>query len=452
MWNKRLSDYWHFPIIIIIFLVLVNFRLTFYGDPTLSIGTNDTSSYINQIDVPTFSWKALIVRRLPSYVLFFKTFEPENGYELKAVSYPAAPELGTKTKVHQAGFAHIAINQMRLSIFAWIFFAYIFIRHLRKKILKVLAAFLIPFFGFLPQVAEWDSIMMTESVSFSLFLIILGISLELIQRIKREGKKITWFTWGLMIAWFGFFVFWAFMRDSNANTMILMVFLFVILLVIPNIRKRIPVVPFIGVSVLLLGLFVVYALAANQSGRWMGSWISVYNDFIEPYPTHLQYFYERGMPADSDKTDWVMQYGARTYLGMMISNPEFMVKTFIFWMEDVFSENIQPFFYTPPTDAYQWMVSFGNMLHPISSVPFPLTLLTGIFVIIKAFSGENHNDQTFGWMTILLLLNVYGLYGFSFFGDSGGLVRHLLGAVMPMRLMMWLFPIVLADYSLRRSK
>jgi hypothetical protein len=294
--------------------------------------------------------------------------------------------------------------------------------------------------------------MMTESASFSLFLIIIGISIEIIHRLKNEGKKLTWITWGLMAAWFGFYVFWAFLRDSNANTIILMVFLFVILLVIPKIRKKIPVLPFAGVSVLLLALFVVYAMAANQSGRWLGSWISIYNDFVEPYPTHLQYFYERGMPEGPEKTDWVKQHGASTYLGMMISDPEFMVKTFIFWMEDVFSENIQPFYYTPPTDIYKLLVSFGNMLHPISSVPFLITLFTGILVIIRAFSGKIQTDQTFGWMTILVLLNIYGLYGFSFFGDSGGLVRHLLGAVMPMRLMMWLFPMVLADYSFRGNK
>ncbi len=221
MWTNRIKEYWHLPVIALVVILLIVFRVTSYGDPTLSIGTNDSSSYFAQVDVPTFSWKALTVRRLPSYVLLFKMFEPEEGYDLKAVSYPADPSKGTKIKEHQPGFDHVVINQMRLSIVSWVFFALMVARHLRWKLLKILSVFLILFFAFLPQIAEWDSIIMSESASFSLFVVMLGISIELISRFIREGKNLSLFTWAGVAAWLVVLVLWAFMRDSNANAMIL---------------------------------------------------------------------------------------------------------------------------------------------------------------------------------------------------------------------------------------
>lgn len=446
MWKSKVKENWHLAVIFCIVILLVVFRLTSYGDPKLSIGTNDSSSYFDQVRVPTFSWEALTVRRLPSYVILFKLFEPKGGYDLKAISYPAAPTVGTQNKQLQSGFDNVVLSQMWLSIIAWVFFALMIARHLKNKYLKVLSVFLILFFAFLPQIAEWDSVLMSESVSFSLFMVMLGISMELISRLMREVNRLSLSTWLWVASWFLIFVLWAFMRDSNANIIIIPVIFVAILLLFPRIRKQLPVWPFVGLGTILLGIFVIYAISASQSGRWMGSWDDLYYGYIAPYPEHMQFFYDHGMPQTNVR-EWATINGAKTYLEMLMIFPRFTVDMFIYQMEDVFSENIQPFFYTFPSTGYRTLVALGNMFHPLSSLTFPFALLAGVLVIIKAFTDRTKEKLAWGWMTIWMLLMAYCYYGFGFFGDSAGIIRHLLGAVMPMRLMVWLFPIVLADFT-----
>lgn len=449
---KMIKGYWHIPAIILVIVLLVFFRLTSYGDARLSIGTNDSSSYFEQVDVPAFSWEALTVRRLPSYVLLFKLFEPEEGYHLEAVSYPAAPGVGTSEKQLQPGFDQVVVSQMWLSIAAWVFFALMTSRHLRNRGIKIIAVLLILSFGFLPPIAEWDSVLMSESGSYSLFMIMLGISMEIISRILKEGRKVSTPTTILWAAGFAVFVLWAFMRDSNANIMLFVGSFFIILLAIPSSRKRIPAGLFGVTAAALLVLFTLYAVAAGQSGRWLGSWDGLYNGYIASYPAHYRFFLAHGMPeGGAEARLWAAENGAKTYLLLLINNPRFAFRIFIMLMQEVFSENIQPFFFTYPTSGYRIMVGLGNLFHPLSSSPFLISLLTGIFVAAASFQRWKSQRTTWGWMALWMLLLVFCYYGLAFFADAAGIIRHCQGATMPMRLMTWLFPIVLADYSLSKQ-
>jgi hypothetical protein len=66
-------------------------------------------------------------------------------------------------------------------------------------------------------------------------------------------------------------------------------------------------------------------------------------------------------------------------------------------------------------------------------------------IVIAAIKKSLAQYQHWFWLILWLLAMIYGQYAASFYGDSGGLIRHTLGAVLYMRLMVWLFPIVLAD-------
>lgn len=450
---KFLKRYWHIAAITLVIALLVFFRLTSYGDARLSIGTNDSSSYFEQVDVPTFSWEALTVRRLPSYVLLFKIFEPEGGFKLEAVSYPAAPGVGTRDKQLQPGFDKVVVTQMWLSICAWVFFALMVARHLKNRFIKVLAVGVILTFAFLPPIAEWDSILMSESGSYSLFMLLLGLSMEIISRILKEGREASRLTIFLWAAWFVIFILWAFMRDSNAAIMLIVVGFLLVLILIPATRKRLPTGLFGGTAAVMLALFLIFGAAASQSGRWLGSWDGLYNGYIASNKTNLQFFYDHGMPETAKEARvWAAENGARTYLLMLLKYPRFAVNTFLFFMQPVFSENIQPFFFTVPTSGYRNMVAVGNIFHPLSSTPFLLSLLTGILTAAASFCRWKSEKTIWGWMTIWILMLVYCYYGMAFFADAAGIIRHLQGASMPMRLMVWLFPLVLADYSLSSNR
>jgi hypothetical protein len=89
------------------------------------------------------------------------------------------------------------------------------------------------------------------------------------------------------------------------------------------------------------------------------------------------------------------------------------------------------------------------MLHPLSSTAFFFPLLGVILTAISTFARKNHPGKSLPWFLFVLWMvgMVYCQFFASFFGDSAGLIRHTLGAVLFMRMMVWLIPIILVEIA-----
>jgi hypothetical protein len=429
--------------IIILFCVIG--RLSFYGDPRLSIATNDSSSYYNAVGIPLFSREAFTARRLPSYPTFFKLFLPSDGYPKPiATSYPAAPEVGTSHKALQSGFDNVVVAQMILSIFAWIVFVIVLSKRIKTKALRPIVALVVLFFAFTPPLAEWDSILMSESISFSFFTLLSAVTLELIFRILEERTQPRIITTILLGIWILLIPAWAFTRDSNVNTISILIMFLVILLVIPKLRKQIPFFVICGITVLLVALMAFYSLTTLSANRWVGAWNDIWNHWMTGYPAREKFFVDHGMP-DPWTAEWVKAAGPSTYLLFLFEHPGFMVTELLGRLSDAFSENIQPFFFTYPTLNRKMLLAVGDLFHPLSSISFIFPIFGGVLVVISVL--KNFIKNNIAWLLFVLWLigMIYGLYLASFFGDSGGLIRHTLGAVVYMRMMIWLLPIIIAE-------
>jgi len=428
-----------------IIIVAIGLRIGLYGDMRLSIGTNDSSSYYTQANIPLFSWEAWTARRLPSYPLFFRLFQPEGGYqEMTAVSYPAAPGVGVRDKVIQPGFDTVVVAQAIISMFAWIVFVLVLCRHLKTKILHPLAAAVILLFAFSPSLVEWDSILMSESLSFSLFTLMMALSLELFFRVGSEKKNPGRLTKVLMILWAILVPLWAFLRDSNAQTLIILVIFFSVFLLVPGIRRQLPIYWTAGIGIWILVLYVWYSYTTSAANRWAWGWFDIYNHWVSLYPARKQFFLDRGMPDPWTK-EWVQESGTKTYFLFLVSHPGFMVTELMGRLSDAFSENVQPFYFTYPTLLRNMVLAVGDLFHPLSSTAFFFPIFSGILVIIAAIRNSFSQNKHWFWLVLWLISMVYGQYAASFYGDSGGLIRHTLGAVVYMRMMIWLLPVILAE-------
>lgn len=429
----------------VIILALLWFRITFYGDMRYSIATNDTSSYYLQADIPLFSWEAFTSRRLPSYPVFFKIFEPEGGYhEPEAISYPAAPGVGTKYKAIQPEYLKIVVVQAFLAMFAWVTLVIALCRQLKTKILRPIAAFVILTFAFLPSLAEWDSILMTESMCFSLFALIAAVTLELLFRVSEEKRKPGIITKILFVIWAILIPVWAFSRDSNSNTLIIMVVFFAAFFLIPQIRKNIPIYWIAGLAVWTAFLAYWYSTTTFAANRWTWGWFDIYNDWVNPYKDRVKFFQSWGMPIPWTD-EWVKESGSKAYLSFLFNNPGFMISELLGRLSDAFSENVQPYFFTQPTHLRKMAIAVGEIFHPYSSVAFVFPLFAGLLVVISSIRNSIKENSSWFIFVLWFLAMSYGLYLAAFYGDSAGLIRHTLGAVVNMRFMIWLLPIILAE-------
>lgn len=429
----------------VIILAAVWFRVTFYGDMTYSIATNDTSSYYLQANIPLFSREAFTSRRLPSYPVFFNIFEPDGGYhEPEAISYPAAPDLGTKHKAFQPEYIKIVVVQAVLAILSWVTLVLVLCRHLKTKILRPIAAAAILIFAFCPSLSEWDSILMTESLSFSLFTLLAAISLELLYRISKEKRSPGMITRILFVIWALLLPAWSFTRDSNSNTLIIVVIFLLAFLIIPGIRKNIPLGWMIALTVWVIFLSYWYSTTTFAANRWRWGWFDIYNDWVSGYPERIEFFKAWGMP-EPWTDEWVYESGSKAYLSFLINNPEFMITEFFGRLSNAFSENLQPYFFTNASTLRKIVIAIGDVFHPYSSVAFFFPLFSGLLIVIASI--RNSIKQNAAWIVFCLWLiaMIYSLFMAAFFGDSAGLIRHTLGAVVYMRFMIWLLPVILAE-------
>ncbi len=193
-------------------------RLTSYGDLSLSVANGDTASYIKSGDAPLFSKDMLTRSRLFTTNLLYYPADVQEC-EPEVVSYPAV-QAETYRGI-QPCFDKIVLFQNVLSVIAWGLLAWVVSKRLRGGYEKLLAALLITSFGFTPAIADWDSILGSESLTFSLFAVSLALVIEICFMVA-EGKFNGKFSVAIAVFAVVALTLWAFTRDANIYTLLVL--------------------------------------------------------------------------------------------------------------------------------------------------------------------------------------------------------------------------------------
>jgi hypothetical protein len=72
-------------------------------------------------------------------------------------------------------------------------------------------------------------------------------------------------------------------------------------------------------------------------------------------------------------------------------------------------------------------------------------VVLGELAILGVLAARNSRLQAIGLLFGILLIGDLATLFMAIHGDAGGIVRHALGGVMPLRLMMWLLPPFILD-------
>jgi len=429
---------------VLAFMIFV--RLTSYGDLNLSVANADTETYIKGGAAPLFSKDMLTKSRLFTTNLFYYLADAQ-GCEIQTVSYPA---LRTETyRAIQPCFDRIVFFQNILSIIAWSLLSLAVTKRLSGGYEKLLAVSLITAFGFTPAIADWDSILGSESLTFSLFAISLALIIEVCFNFARENNKRTTFTHILaMVA----LVFWAFTRDANIYTLAVLFAVSIIsYFVFPAVRKTKKLL------VLITAIFLVTVVglqSAMTSGRWATPMTNVFNDLILPHPARVEFMQTLGMPdpASAEYSTWFNENAPRAYARFLLAHPGYTLTSFTSELDGIFSENIQPYFYSEQTPARVALMAANDVLHPKTHLIFILDILLMAGLLFSLFRRKNINFTLWVGLEIWLFLSASATMAVGFFADSIGLTRHTMFAVEMFRLMMWVFLIVLFDQSNRKDE
>ena len=427
--------------ILALILIASFLRVKFYGDPALSIAGNDTISYVEASQVPLFSAEIFTGRRLLTTNLIYKLFEPESGYEIRING-----SLETTRRGFQNGFDRIVIFQLALSLVGWGALAWSVSRILKNSWMRMAGALIILAFAYSPHTADWDSILMSESLTFSLFALQLALLIKItFDLYKDPNAKVT----GWIMIWGFIMFFWVFLRDTNVFTALMTLGMIAILMVSPRYRQK---KTLIGTMLFLFLIVVLGLVTARASVRTVVQIRNIYKDDIFPNPGVVAVFQDMGMPVDSffapEFEPWLQTEGASTLFRFMLAHPGYVATKLWNDFPDSFYEIKQTYFTARDLNpARDILFEIGNTLHPENTTPFlgSILPLLGLLLIASKNIGDS---RPWAWLGLWLFFTAALTLIPTILGDTWALNRHALYSTTIFRLTMWLFPIIIMDIAL----
>lgn len=429
------------PYIVLLFLVLwAALRLVAYGDPSLSIAGNDTPTFVEASRVSLFSAEMMTGRRLLTTNLIYKIMEPESGYQILVNG-----SLATSRRLLQPGFDRIVILQLILSILGWSALTWAVASNIKSRAPKILSAVIVPLFAYTPQIADWDSILMSESMTFSLFALQLAFLIQ-IAGILHENPNARIAPW--MIAWGTAYFFWANLRDTNNYVAPVLFGMAGLTLLAPRYRKN---KALMGAMAFAAILFVLGLTTFRQSGRSLISTINIYTDDIFPYPARVEYMKGLGMPdlAAPEFDAWFRERGLSSVTRFILAHPGYSLDKLVRDFPEAFKEIRQTYFHMPEMKLLRARLhALGEFLHPETAAPSLMSLLLMTGIVLAAVEGRHENARSWAWVSLFMFFAASIVMVPTILGDTWALNRHALFSTTLYRLMMWLFALVLMDLAI----
>lgn len=429
----------HFAVLGLILLMSIA-RLWVYGDLRLSIASHDTRSYVDASHVPLFSSDMMSGLRLLSTNLLYKVLEPKNGYEILVNG-----SMDTTRRLIQPGFDRIVILQTMISIAGWGLLAFFAAEQLKKPVLKIMSAALILLFAYTPQMADWDSILMSESLTFSLFALQLAFLIKIAFSFHNNPKSVSPF---LIFAWAFTFFWWTFLRDTNLYASLSIIGMTVAIFVSSKYRSE----KFLYIIlVFVIGILVIGLYTSANSTRLLVPIAHIYNDDLLSSPARVATLTELGMPqpGSAEYQAWFQENSKSALIKFMLIHPGYPTLKILNVFPFIFTEIKQTYFRAPNLrPSRDVLMSIGDALHPENTTPFLLStfLIFGLFLLGK--ENVTETSRPWAWISIWLFLTASITLIPSILGDTMAINRHALLSTMIYRLMPWLLSILIIDIAL----
>ena len=445
---ESLKNIWRQPntmrlVVLGIILGACFLRIKLYSDPAMSIAGNDTQSYVDSSRASLFSKEIFTGRRLFSTNLLYKIFVPDD-YEILING-----SIATSHLVLQPGFERLVTFQLILSIMGWGFLAFTFAEFIKDPLMKILGAGIMMLFAFTPQMADWDSILMSESPSFSLFALQFALTIWIAFAIYKNPKaKIS----GLVITWAVVFFFWIFLKDVNLFVTIITLVMIGVLIFFPQYRWNKLLHGTLGF------LTLIFLLGMSTSGRSPRPPVQIanlYKDDMLSSPLRVEILQGMGMPepdmSSPEFIAWLNKNGRSTLAKFMLTHPGYPVTKMLKDFPESFREIKQTYFRVLENRTpREYLMIIGNGFHPENLAPFILSflLLTGLTSIALKSPGD---ARPWAWLGLWLFTAAFIVLILTILVDTWGLNRHALYSTVTFRLLMWMLPIIIIDLAIAKQ-
>ncbi len=238
---------------------------------------------------------------------------------------------------------------------------------------------------------------------------------------------------------------WAFTRDANIYAIAVLFGLIVVSFILFHATRKNKNLWIVGIAVLVIT--VVGLQSAMESRRWKKPLTNVFAEFIMPFPARVDFMKGLGMPEQISASypKWFLENAPRAYARFLIAHPGYAFTSFSSNLGGIFSENIQPYFFSEETTARKMLIAMNDVLHPNTYLVLILDGLLIAGLLVSAFGRKNRDFTAWIWVCVWLFTSASVMLVVNFFADAIGVTRHTMLAVELFRLMLWLFLILLFE-------
>ncbi|NMB59993.1 MAG: hypothetical protein GYA12_12555 [Chloroflexi bacterium] len=451
--------------IVILIATFLGLRI-FASDPwTGAVATNDTDSYVNTANAPLFSTGFFSGMRPITVPLLYKIFTPPGGYDTSIRSEPSIGKLPGLREL--PGFSNIAFAQSIISVLCWMALAISLYMKLENRWLKYVSVSLVLLSACLPEIVSWDHVMMAESLSYSLFALLIAFSLPLFDisffRDETAPKYKKWLAAGFLLTLF----FWVNTRDTNIYFLEITNISLIIGLAISYVGSKFKKISRLGVTVLVVSSLIVifHQAGARGSTRLVNPLINNLTANVFPYSTRVEFMHDKwGMPntpeiisnrasanystitGNKEFVRWVQKNGLSAYTDFMINTPEWTVQMLINSFSDTFGYYKQPY-YDPST--VKLTVDPKQLTRLINWSSSDLIVIS-LFLTLLAIGKNLKQKQTTLWPVLGMMASIWlgagVMYTASYLGETwGSAARHIQNVILTYRLLILVYIPVIFD-------
>jgi hypothetical protein len=366
-------------------------------------------------------------------------------------------------------FEAIAWLQWGLAIVCWSALVGVTLLHLKLNMLRVLACALILGLSLARDVYFWNSVLISESISQSLFILLVAVGMLMLWIYPRRELAIATqilIAIGVLIL----AVIWSFARDTNSYILLAMGGLLGVVAIYYWVWSRgrnmlrpyrviLPIILVVG----FVGLFFYQNQDANRGLRWRYPLMNIIARHVLPYPDNVAFFAARGMPTTPDVMrfagqfawaydltpiePWLTHESRGVYIQYLLSKPIDTVFTPIDQWEMILLFDypvIQE--HRPDIQLPMWIETLTGVVYPEHMGLIIFSIVGLMLLVVWAWRAPDTRLA----IVITLLLLLYPLAFMIWYGDGFAVERHAVPSAIQWRLTIWLGIVFSLDALKRR--
>ncbi|HXM54756.1 MAG TPA: glycosyltransferase family 4 protein [Candidatus Dormibacteraeota bacterium] len=368
---------------------------------------------------------------------------------------PRPPTVPLLYRLAGGGIEGALVLQLVLACAAWSLLALVVMRAVRTRWLKPVALALVLAFSLSREIAEWDRVALSESISLSLLALLVAV---MVLYVERPGR---WRLGAVLVVG----ALWAFARDANVYDLLFAVPVFAVAALAQRGRRALHGVA----AAFCLVLFAASSVSSSDGLRWEQPFYNVVGLRILPNASAVVYFERYGMPMSPalqrmrgqpalaagpffhdpslrSFRAWARANGQRVYLRYLLSHPKAAVLVPGSQLVDLLSPLRELRSYAPRA----WALLNGTQLQGMpSSWLFPDRDAPG-FLLAGALGFAAAAALAVGWrrswlVPAFLVATAVPLAILVYHADAGGVGRHELIPAAQVRLGLWLLLLLALD-------